>query len=137
MAMAGLARGADEPYKHQPILCVAPIVIKRGCWIGQNVVILPSVTIGELSIVGANSVVTKNVPARSIAIGTPARVIRKWEEATHMWIDVSWTPESDADPVPRVAQSARVPRSAGTHLAGALRGTCAQGELVAAKAQGP
>jgi acetyltransferase-like isoleucine patch superfamily enzyme len=80
---------ADEPYKYQPIFRIAPIVIKRGCWIGQNVVILPGVTVGELSIVGANSVVTKDIPARSIAVGSPARVVRKWDAGSHKWVDVT------------------------------------------------
>lgn len=80
---------ADEPYKYQPIFRIAPIVIKRGCWIGQNVVILPGVTIGELSIIGANSVVTRDVPARCIAVGSPARVIRKWESGTRQWVEVT------------------------------------------------
>jgi acetyltransferase-like isoleucine patch superfamily enzyme len=77
---------ADEPYKYQPIFRIAPIVIKRGCWIGQNVVIMPGVTIGELSIIGANSVVTQSIPARCIAVGAPARVIKKWDEATGRWV---------------------------------------------------
>jgi acetyltransferase-like isoleucine patch superfamily enzyme len=77
---------ADEPYKYQPIFRILPIVIKRGCWIGQNVVILPGVTIGELSIIGANSVVTKDIPARCVAVGAPARVIRKWDAGTGKWI---------------------------------------------------
>jgi acetyltransferase-like isoleucine patch superfamily enzyme len=77
---------AHEPYKYQPIFRIAPIVIKRGCWIGQNVVIMPGVTIGELSIIGANSVVTQNIPARCIAVGAPARVIKKWDEATGRWV---------------------------------------------------
>jgi len=80
---------ADEPYKYQPISRIAQIVIKRGCWIGQNAVILPGVTIGELSIIGANSVVTKDIPARCIAVGSPARVIRKWDADTRTWVDVS------------------------------------------------
>ena len=75
----------DEPYKYQPITRIAPIVIKRGCWIGQNAVILPGVTIGEMCIIGANSVVNRDIPARSIAVGVPARVIRKWDEATGKW----------------------------------------------------
>jgi acetyltransferase-like isoleucine patch superfamily enzyme len=77
---------AHEPYKYQGIFKIAPIVIKRGCWIGQNVVILPGVTIGEYSIIGANSVVTKSVPAKCIAVGAPAKVIRKWHETTQSWI---------------------------------------------------
>lgn len=80
---------ADEPYCYQPIFRIAPIVIKRGCWIGQNAVILPGVTVGEMSIIGANSVVTKDIPARSIAVGAPARVIRKWEEGSRKWVDVT------------------------------------------------
>ena len=39
---------ANVPYKYQPISRIGPVTIKRGCWIGQNVVILPGVTIGEL-----------------------------------------------------------------------------------------
>jgi len=80
---------ADEPYKYQPIFRIAPIAIKRGCWIGQNVVILPGVTIGELSIVGANSVVTKDIPARCIAVGAPARVVKKWDADTRLWVEVT------------------------------------------------
>lgn len=77
---------ANEPYKFQKIIKIAPVRIKQGCWIGQNVVILPGVTIGELTIIGANSVVTKNIPDRCIAIGSPAKVIRKWDETTQKWI---------------------------------------------------
>ena len=74
-----------EPYVYQKLWRIAPVLIKRGCWIGQNVVVLPGVTIGELSIIGANSVVTENIPARCIAVGAPARVTRKWDEASQRW----------------------------------------------------
>jgi len=77
---------AQEPYKYQPIFKIAPIVIRRGCWIGQNVVVMPGVTIGEHSIVGANSVVTRSLPARCIAVGAPARVVHQWDEATGAWV---------------------------------------------------
>ena len=80
---------ADEPYKYQRISRIAPIVIKRGCWIGQNTVILPGVTIGELSIIGANSVVTRDIPARCIAVGAPARVIKKWDAGTRQWVEAT------------------------------------------------
>ena len=51
--------------------------IARGAYIGVNAIILPGVTVGEGCIVGAGSVVTKDVPAYSVAVGNPARVIRK------------------------------------------------------------
>ncbi|MEX2162814.1 MAG: acyltransferase [Sulfuricaulis sp.] len=76
---------ANEPYKYQKMWKISPIVIKRGCWIGQNVVIMPGVTVGELSIIGANSVVTKSVPDRCIAIGAPARIVKQWDEAAQRW----------------------------------------------------
>jgi acetyltransferase-like isoleucine patch superfamily enzyme len=47
-------------------------------WIGANVTILPGVTIGDHTVIGAGSVVTKNVAANSIAVGVPARVIREF-----------------------------------------------------------
>ena len=50
--------------------------IKRGAKIGINVTLLPSVTIGEYSLIGAGSVVTKDIPSRSVAYGNPARVIK-------------------------------------------------------------
>lgn len=76
---------AEVPYKYQGIGGIAPITIGRGSWIGQNAVIMPGVTIGELAIVGANSVVTRDVPARSVAVGAPARVVRTWDPATRSW----------------------------------------------------
>jgi len=52
-------------------------VLRKGCWIGANAVILPGVIIGENSVVGAGSVVTKSIPNGVIAVGNPAKVIRK------------------------------------------------------------
>ena len=88
---------ANVPYKYQPMGHIAPIVIKRGCWVGQNVVVLPGVTIGEHTIIGANSVVTKSIPARSIAYGVPARVVKSWDEAAHDWIGATQTSVATRD----------------------------------------
>src|SRR5690606_36889731 len=74
----GSDRG-DVPYKYQGISNVAPIPIGRGAWIGQNAVILPGVTVGELAIVGANSVVNKDVPPRTVVAGAPARAVKRWD----------------------------------------------------------
>lgn len=52
------------------------ITLKKGCWVGANVTILAGVTIGENSVIGAGSVVTKSVPARVVMAGIPAKVIK-------------------------------------------------------------
>lgn len=54
-----------------------PITIEDDCWIGGNVVILPGVIIGQGCTIAASSVVTKNIPAWSVAMGAPARVVKK------------------------------------------------------------
>ncbi|MBD7957756.1 sugar O-acetyltransferase [Microbacterium sp. Sa4CUA7] len=58
-------------------LIPSPVVIGRNVWLGANVTVLPGVTIGDDAVVGAGSVVTKDVPAASIAVGSPARVVRE------------------------------------------------------------
>lgn len=56
-----------------------PVRIGAGSWIGTNAVILPGVTIGQRAIVGAGSVVTRNVPTGAVAVGVPARVVGEAE----------------------------------------------------------
>jgi acetyltransferase-like isoleucine patch superfamily enzyme len=55
----------------------APIRIGRNTWIGRGTIVTRGVTIGDGSVIGANSVVTRDIPPRSLAVGTPARVIRE------------------------------------------------------------
>ncbi|OOV18848.1 sugar O-acetyltransferase [Flavobacterium sp. LM4] len=54
-----------------------PVTIGDDCWIGGNSVICPGVTIGKGSVIGAGSVVTKDIPDNSLAVGNPAKVIRQ------------------------------------------------------------
>lgn len=56
------------------------IIIEEGCFIGESVVILPNVTIGRDSVIGAGSVVTRSIPPGSVAAGNPARVLCTLEE---------------------------------------------------------
>jgi acetyltransferase-like isoleucine patch superfamily enzyme len=72
----------DDPttaIRDQGIDKIAPVVIEDGAWLGENVVVCPGVTIGRGAVVGANSVVVSDVPARSVAVGAPATVIRRLE----------------------------------------------------------
>ena len=54
----------------------APITIGRNVWLGARVVVLPGVTIGDDSVIGIGSIVTEDIPARSVAVGVPAKVVR-------------------------------------------------------------
>lgn len=57
-----------------------PVVIGKNVWIGEGVAIMPGVTIGDNSIIGANSVVTSEIPEFSVAVGAPAKVIKRLKE---------------------------------------------------------
>lgn len=52
------------------------VILKKGCWIGANVTILPGVTVGENSVVGAGSIVTKSFQERVVIAGNPAKIIK-------------------------------------------------------------
>ncbi|MGZ5029196.1 MAG: DapH/DapD/GlmU-related protein [Methylobacter sp.] len=70
---------ADRPLSSRPVR------IGRNVWLGEQVCILPGVTVGDGAIVGANSVVTRDIPPNSIAAGNPARVIRVFDASTQAW----------------------------------------------------
>lgn len=74
-------------YMDQP-LTMAPVTIGSGCWIGEKVVIMPGVSIGEKSIIGAGSIVTKDIPPYCVAVGNPAKIIKKYDFDTHQWVKV-------------------------------------------------
>lgn len=59
----------------RPLTSKGPVYIGENVWIGDGVVVLPNVTIGTGAIIGANSVVTRDIPAYSVAVGVPAKVI--------------------------------------------------------------
>lgn len=63
-----------------------PVVIESNVWLGDNVVVLPGVTIGSGSIIGANSVVSKDVPKNTISVGVPAKVIKEYNFDKEMWL---------------------------------------------------
>lgn len=66
----------DDDINKVPYL-FRPITLKKGCHIGMGTIIMPGVTVGEGAIVGSGSVVTKDIPAWTIAVGNPAKVIKQ------------------------------------------------------------
>lgn len=58
----------------------ADVIIEDNCWIGANVTILPGVRIGKNSVIGAGSVVTKDIEENSVAVGNPCKVVRQINE---------------------------------------------------------
>ncbi len=66
-------------------LSSSPIVIEENVWIGESVSILPGVRIGKGSIIGANSVVSRNIPQFCIAAGIPARILKSYNFNSGRW----------------------------------------------------
>ena len=75
------------PPQQRP-MAARPVRIGDRVWIGEQVCVLPGVNIGEGAIVGAGSVVTRDVPANTIVAGNPARVIRIFDAANGSWVKV-------------------------------------------------
>lgn len=55
----------------------APVHIGKNCWLGAGVIVLPGITIGDNSVIGAGSVVTKDIPENVVAVGNPCKVLRE------------------------------------------------------------
>lgn len=64
------------------------VIIEKNAWLGEGCAVLPGVTIGRNSIIGTNSVVTKDIPPYSIAVGIPAKVIKQFDFTTQQWVSV-------------------------------------------------
>lgn len=80
----GIDPESNKSYMEQNLTGNA-VRIGKGSWIGEKAIILPGVIIGEKCIIGAGSVVTKSVPDFSIAVGNPAKVIKKYDFKNHVW----------------------------------------------------
>lgn len=70
----------DQGYKN-----VKEVVIEEGAWIAANVTICSGVTVGKNSVIGANSVVTQDIPPYSLALGLPAKVVKRYNSTTKKW----------------------------------------------------
>ena len=74
-------RDPDRPVLDQGLHAARPVAVGAGAFLGIGAILLPGVRVGENAYVGAGSVVTADVPARTVAVGNPARVIRRWDGA--------------------------------------------------------
>ena len=81
-------RDVTQSIIKQGFISEGPVKIEDECWIGIGVCILPNVVIGKHSVIGANSVVNKDIPPYSVAVGNPARVIKKYDFKKKKWIRV-------------------------------------------------
>jgi acetyltransferase-like isoleucine patch superfamily enzyme len=78
----------DDPPRFNARLLVTPTSIGDHAWIGEKVAVLRGVTIGAGCVIGAHSVVTRDIPAYSVAVGSPARVVRRWDPEVKAWMKV-------------------------------------------------
>lgn len=77
-----------RPIKDQGFVSKGPLVIKDNCWIGAHSTIVGNVTIGVGCVIGANSVVTSDIPDYSVATRVPARVLKQYNKKTEKWKNV-------------------------------------------------
>lgn len=80
----GMDIESELPYGKQSLI-TSPVTIREGAWIGENVSILPGVTIGKKAIVATSSVVTKDVPDYTIVGGIPAKILKVYNFEKHVW----------------------------------------------------
>ena len=64
------------PPSQRVLYSKGPVIIEENVWIGDGAAVLPNVTIGKNSIIGANTVITKDVPPNCIVVGNPARIVK-------------------------------------------------------------
>ncbi len=83
----GTDAGDEKSYGKQPI-SRSEVTIGNECWIGEKACILPGVHIGDRCIIGAGSVVTRDIPSYTIAAGVPAKVIKEWNAESKEWIRI-------------------------------------------------
>lgn len=77
LRIGDLANWMDDRRHNWNFSAMAPVRICKGAWIGARSIILKGVTIGEGAVIGMGSVVTADIPPRTVAVGNPARVIRE------------------------------------------------------------
>ena len=86
-----------RPYISTGVTDHGQILLGTNCWLGTDVTILGSVTVGHGSVLGAGSLVTRDVPPFSLALGNPARIVKRYDIASKEWVPAAnFTPEMEA-----------------------------------------
>ncbi len=80
----------------RPLFSPAPVVIGDNVWLGDGVAVLAGAHIGDGCVIGTNAVVTGTIPPGTVAVGAPARPIRRWEPASRRWLPLRPVPGGDA-----------------------------------------
>lgn len=66
----------------------SPVTIGKSSWIGEGVIIMPGVSIGEGCVIGAHSIVNRDIPNYTVAVGTPIRLIKRYDFNTRRWMKI-------------------------------------------------
>ncbi len=83
--------GSDPavPPEQRPLVSTAPVRIGNNVWLGDGVAVLAGAEIGDGCVIGAHAVVTGIIPPYTVAVGAPARPIRRWNETERAWLPFS------------------------------------------------
>lgn len=77
VTLATAGHPIDPTLRSRSLQYNMPVRIGKNCWLGAGVIVMPGVTIGDNTVIGAGSVVTKDIPANVVAVGNPCRVLRE------------------------------------------------------------
>ena len=77
VVLATAAHPIDPKLREKGLQYNKPIRIGKNCWLGTGVIVLPGITIGDNVVIGAGSVVTKDLPSNVVAVGNPCKIIRE------------------------------------------------------------
>jgi acyl-[acyl carrier protein]--UDP-N-acetylglucosamine O-acyltransferase len=80
-----IVENIEQPIAQQGLILDNSVVVEENCWLGINSVISGNLTIGRGSVVGANTIVTKDIPPFSVFVGNPGRIVKMYNPQTKLW----------------------------------------------------
>ncbi len=85
----GIAESSPEEAPDHREYIIAPVKIGKNVWLAEGVIVMPGVSIGDGCVIGAHSVVNKDIPAACIAVGSPAKVVKRYSFEKKCWMKES------------------------------------------------